>query len=90
MCLEIESKLEHSFVRVVWDTSWNTVWNQHLNSKPKHKTKKKADQKADAINVLKQNGIEDAEKVLDEILTARKGSPTEHTKLKFKKYKNDY
>lgn len=57
-------------------------------TKPKHKTKKKADQKADAIHVLEQNGIEDPEKVLEEILTARKGSPTEQTKLKFKKYKN--
>lgn len=57
-------------------------------TKPKHKTKKKADQKADAIYVLEQNGIDDPERVLEEILTARKGSPTEYTKLKFKKYKN--
>ncbi len=57
-------------------------------TKAKHKPKKKADQKADAIYVLEQNGIEDPEKVLEEILTARKGSPTEQTKLKFKKYKN--
>lgn len=57
-------------------------------TKPKHKTKKKADQKTDAIYVLKQNGIDDPERVLEEILTARKGSPTEHTKLKIKKYKN--
>jgi predicted RNase H-like nuclease (RuvC/YqgF family) len=57
-------------------------------TKPKHKTKKKADQKSDAIYVLEQHGIDDPEKVLEEILTARKGSPTEQTKLKFKKYKN--
>lgn len=57
-------------------------------TKPKHKTKKKSDQKADAMYVLEQNGIDDPERVLEEILTARKGSPTQYTKLKFKKYKN--
>lgn len=57
-------------------------------TKDKHKTKKKADQKADSIYILEKNGIEDPEKVLEEILNARKGSPTTHTKLKFTKYKN--
>ena len=59
-------------------------------TKPKHKSKKKADQKADSIYVLEQHGIDNPEKVLEEILSARKGSPTEHTKLKFKKYKNNH
>lgn len=56
-------------------------------TKPKHKPKKKADQKADAIYVLEQHGVDDPAKVLEEVMEARRGSPTEHRKLKFKKYK---
>lgn len=56
-------------------------------NKPKRKIKKKADQKTDSINVLEQHGIDNPEKVLEEILEARRGSPTEQRKLKFKKYK---
>ena len=53
----------------------------------KHKTKKKVDQKADCIEVLERYGINSPEKVLDELTNAKKGSPTEEKKLKFKKYK---
>jgi hypothetical protein len=56
-------------------------------TKPKHKPKKKVDQKADAIYVLEQHGVDDPAKVLEEVMEARRGSPTEHRKLKFKKYK---
>ena len=56
-------------------------------TKPKRKTKKKAEQKADAIYVLEQHGVSDPEKVLEELMEARRGSPTEQRKLKFKKYR---
>jgi len=56
-------------------------------TKPKRKPKKKADQKADAIYVLEQYGVDDPEKVLEEVMEARRGTPTEQRKLKFKKYK---
>ena len=55
--------------------------------KTKHKTKKKIDQKADCIQVLERYGINSPEKVLEELAKAKKGSPTEHKKLKFTKYK---
>ncbi len=57
-------------------------------TKPKHNPKKKADQKADAIYVLEQHGVDDPEKVLEEVLEARRGTPTQQRKLKFKQYKN--
>lgn len=56
-------------------------------TKPKRNPKKKSDQKADSINVLEQYGVEDPEKVLEEVMEARRGTPTEQRKLKFKKYK---
>ena len=56
-------------------------------TKPKRKIKKISEQKIDAINVLERHGIGHPEKVLEEILEARRGSPTEQRKLKFKKYK---
>lgn len=58
-------------------------------TKPKHKPKKKVDQKADAIYVLEQHGVDDPEKVLEEVMEARRGSPTEHRKLKFKKIQKE-
>ncbi len=57
-------------------------------TKTKRLPKKKNDQKADSIYILEKYGIENPEKVLEEIMEARKGSPTEQTNLKFKKYKN--
>ena len=56
-------------------------------TKPKRKTKKKADQKADAIQVLEQHGVNNPEKVFEEVMEARRGIQTEQRKLKFKKYK---
>lgn len=56
-------------------------------TKPKRKPKKKSDQKADAIYVLQQHGVGEPEKVLEEVMEARRGTPTEQRKLKFKKYK---
>ena len=51
----------------------------------KRRTKKKADARADAIYVLERRGVESPEKLFDEIMEARRGSPTEQRKLKFKK-----
>ena len=53
----------------------------------KRPVKKKADAKADAIYILERYGIESPEKVFDEVMDARRGSPTEQRKLKFKKIK---
>jgi hypothetical protein len=50
--------------------------------------KKKADARSDAIYVLEQRGVESPEKVFDEMMDARRGSPTEKRKLKFKQIKN--
>lgn len=54
----------------------------------KHKNKKKADQNNDCIQVLEKYGIHSPEKVLNELINAKKGSPTQQKKLKFKKYKD--
>jgi hypothetical protein len=53
----------------------------------KRRTKKKADARADAIYVLERRGVESPDKIFDEMMEARRGSPTEQTKLKFKKIK---
>lgn len=53
----------------------------------KRRTKKKADARADAIYVLERRGVKSPEKLFDEIMEARRGSPTEQRKLKFKKIK---
>jgi hypothetical protein len=50
--------------------------------------KKKQDARSDAIYVLEQRGVESPEKVYDEMMDARRGSPTEQRKLKFKQIKN--
>ncbi len=54
----------------------------------KRRIKKKIEQRSDAIDVLEKHGVDDPDKILDEIIEARRGSPTEHRKLKFKKIKN--
>ena len=56
--------------------------------KTKHKTKKMVNQIADCIEILEKYGIPGPEKVLEELNQAKKGSPTEQKKLKFKKYKD--
>tara|TARA_B110000908_G_C10001417_1_gene334295 strand:+ start:229 stop:600 length:372 start_codon:yes stop_codon:yes gene_type:complete len=53
----------------------------------KRRVKKKVEQRSDALYVLERHGVESPEKILDEIMEARRGSPTEHRKLKFKKIK---
>ena len=58
-------------------------------TKTKRNPKKKADQKADAIYVLEKHGVDDPEKVLEEVIEARRGTQTEQRKLKFKKYKKN-
>ena len=57
-------------------------------TKSKRLMKKKADARADAIYVLEQHGVDEPSKVFDEVMDARRGSPTDQRKLKFKKYKN--
>jgi hypothetical protein len=51
------------------------------------RVKKKSDARVDAINVLERRGVGSPEKVFDEMMDARRGSPTEQRKLKFKKIK---
>jgi len=51
----------------------------------KRRVKKKNEQRSDAIYILEKYGLESPEKVFDEIVEARRGSPTEQRKLKFKK-----
>ena len=53
----------------------------------KRRVKKKEDARLDVIGVLESKGVESPEKVYDEIMDARRGSPTEQRKLKFKKIK---
>lgn len=53
----------------------------------KRRPKKKKDARSDSIDVLEKYGIRSPEKVFDELMDVQKGSPTEHNKLKFKKYK---
>jgi hypothetical protein len=50
--------------------------------------KKNKDRDNDAISVLKKYGIQDSEKILKEILDARKGTGVLKQKLKIQKYKN--
>jgi len=56
--------------------------------KTKHNNKKIVEQKADCIQVLEKYGINNPEKLLEELHDAKKGHPIEETKLKFKKYKD--
>ena len=49
--------------------------------------KKKVDARASAIDILERIGVDSPEKVFDELMDARRGSPTEQTKLKIKKIK---
>ena len=51
----------------------------------KKKIKKKIDLKIDTIKILESKGINNAEKVYEELINARHGSPTEQKKLRFKK-----
>ena len=58
-------------------------------TKTKRRLKNKEQQKADAITVISKYGIDTPEKVLEEIMESRRGSPEEHKKLIFKNYKKD-
>lgn len=51
----------------------------------KRRIKKKDEARADALYILEKYNINSPGRVLDEILDSKKGSPIEHTKLKFKK-----
>lgn len=58
-----------------------------LESKEKYVKKKKNEQETDALEVISRFNIPEPEKVLKEILDARKGDVTEISKLKIKKIK---
>ena len=55
-------------------------------TKQKRQPKKKNEQLSDAIQVLKQYGIDDPQKVFEEVMEARRGVPTTQRVLKIKKY----
>jgi len=59
-----------------------------LQEKLKSVHKKEKDRTNDALNVLEKYGIRHADKVLEEILTARKGEQTSVTKIKIQKIKS--
>jgi hypothetical protein len=52
-----------------------------------HNKTKKSEKFEKGINVLRNNGIDNAEDVLKELLDGMKGSPTTTTKLKIKEIK---
>lgn len=60
-----------------------------MEEKEKHGNKPNKERDADAKNVLEQYGIKDSEKVLKEILEARKGDKQPVTKLKLKRIKEE-
>lgn len=57
-------------------------------NKQKRRIKKKNEQREDAIYVLEKYGIDRPEKVFDEIMEARRGSPTNEVKFTYKKYED--
>lgn len=58
-----------------------------LEEKEKHEPKKNKERNEDAMEVLKRYGINDTERVLKEIMEARKGPVILTESLKFKKIK---
>jgi len=57
-------------------------------NKTKRKYKRPKDKDTDALGVLENHGVSNAQDVLKELMEARKGSPAEYRKLKFKSYKS--
>lgn len=60
-----------------------------LEEKEARSTKKPKERDAEALVILEKNGIRNAEKVLSEILEARKGEKIVSQKIKMKKYSKD-
>lgn len=60
-----------------------------MEEKEKHGNKPNKERDADAKNVLEQYGVKDSDKVLKEILEARKGDKQPVTKLKLKRIKEE-
>jgi hypothetical protein len=60
-----------------------------LEEKEERAKKKNKDKDQDATYILERYGIQNPEKVLQEILEARKGEKVPKTKLQIKKYKNE-
>ena len=64
-----------------------------LNDKPKRQTKKKQEQYTQSIDVLKKYGVQDSDKLLEELIEARRGYliPSDNLEIKpIKKKKNIY
>jgi glutamine synthetase adenylyltransferase len=59
-----------------------------LEEKDQQAPKKAKDRDVDAMSVLEKYGVKDTEKVLKEIMQARKGETIVKEKLKIKKYKD--
>lgn len=56
-----------------------------VESKPKRMAKKKTEREEDAIRILRDHGVHNANDVLEELLEARRGDPVEHQRIKIKK-----
>lgn len=57
-----------------------------LEEKEKRLNKPKKQQTDDALTILRRYGINSPDRVLNEILEARKGQPVQQTHLRIKKY----
>lgn len=58
-----------------------------MENKPKRLLKKTKEREEDALEVLRSHGVENADKVLKEIMEARKGDSVNTTKIKIKQIK---
>jgi hypothetical protein len=56
-----------------------------IENKNKRASKKSKDREFDALQILKNNGIQNARDILDEIMEARKGQSIPNQKIKIKK-----
>jgi hypothetical protein len=56
-----------------------------IENKTKRASKKSKDREVDALQVLKDNGIQNARDVLDQIIEARKGESIPNQKIRIKK-----
>jgi hypothetical protein len=59
-----------------------------LTQKTKRISKKKKEQEDDVLEILMNNGINNAKDVLKQIIEARKGEPVDYTKIEIKPQKN--
>lgn len=62
------------------------ITRENITKRP---AKKKTDIESDSLAILESHGIENPEKLLGELFDARRGSPHETRKLKFKPFKKN-